>query len=47
MHIYSMSFARESKGVWWFKFKALEWIIGSLRGVGGGGVGGLNAHNKA
>ena len=22
-------------------------IIGTLRGVGGGGVGGLNAHNKA
>ena len=22
-------------------------FIGSLRGVGGGGVGGLNAHNKA
>ena len=22
-------------------------VIGSLRGVGGGGVGGLNTHNKA
>ena len=24
----------------------LDYIIGTLRGVGGGGVGGLNAHNK-
>ena len=24
----------------------LPQIIGTLRGVGGGGVGGLNAHNK-
>ena len=24
----------------------LERLIGTLRGVGGGGVGGLNAHNK-
>ena len=29
-----------------FDFGGLGSIIGTLRGVGGGGVGGLNAHNK-
>ena len=28
------------------RMQVLLWIIGTLRGVGGGGVGGLNAHNK-
>ena len=30
-----------------FRVSGSRSIIGSLRGVGGGGVGGLNAHNKA
>ena len=28
------------------RIASLRLIIGTLRGVGGGGVGGLNAHNK-
>ena len=27
-------------------FNSSLYIIGTLRGVGGGGIGGLNAHNK-
>ena len=30
-----------------FVFRVQSRVIGTLRGVGGGGVGGLNGHNKA
>ena len=36
---------QNSPKTWFFSVQG-QLVIGTLRGVGGGGVGGLNAHNK-